>query len=76
MPYVNEFQKRFKGITYVACSWSDLFDYPNLTYIPNKSKKVLDYLGIDSLNKTSFGQLKVGTKTYIPKNLFPKIDPS
>ena len=43
MPYVNEFQKRFGGTTYVACGWNkyyqgnEFFDYPNLNYIPNNS---------------------------------------
>ena len=48
MPYVNEFQKRFGGTTYVACGWGDLFDYPNLTYIPNKSnsKNWVKYLNL------------------------------
>jgi autotransporter strand-loop-strand O-heptosyltransferase len=44
MAYVNEFQKRFGGLTYVGCSWSDLFDYPNLTYLPNQSKNLDKYL--------------------------------
>ena len=44
--------------------------------IPNKSKEVLHYLGMESSNEISFGQLKIGAKTHTPKNLFPKIDPS
>ena len=44
--------------------------------IPNKSKKVLYYLGMDSSNEISFGELKIGAKTHTPENLFPKIDPS
>ena len=43
MPYVNEFQKRFGCTTYVACTWSNLFDYPNLIYIPNQSKNIDRY---------------------------------
>lgn len=38
MPYVNEWQKKYGKTTYVACTWSEIFDYPNLIYLPNHSK--------------------------------------
>jgi len=38
MPYVNEWQKKYGTTTYVACTWSEIFDYPNLVYLPNKSR--------------------------------------
>ena len=43
--------------------------------IPNKSKKVLHYLGTQALNETSFGELEIGANTHTPENLFPRIDP-
>jgi len=42
--------------------------------IPNKSKKVLHYLGTQALNETSFGELEIGANTHTPENLFPRID--
>ena len=38
MPYVNEWQKLYGGTTYVASTWTEIFDYPNLVYLPNTSK--------------------------------------
>ena len=42
--------------------------------IPEKSKEVFKYLGIEPSFDTSFGQLKEGTTILKPENLFPRIE--
>ena len=42
--------------------------------IPEKSKEVFSYLGINLDFDLTFGQLKPNTEISKPKNLFPRID--